>query len=200
VLRNLADRLAGRPVLFHYLRKLPELNYRATKARIAAVRDALGRPRVLDVGCGTGEFAPLFDAGGYVGVDVCEPYVRFARHRSPRHRFECADATTWAWSGPPFDLVLVNGVLHHLDDPTSRAVLRAAAAHGRAGAKLLVIEDVERGDAGVGTRLVHRLDHGQFIRTPGDWEALVSSVCPIERTESYASGLCPCHLMLCRKP
>ena len=197
-LRDRADRLAERPLLFHYLRKLPEMNYRATKVRIAAIRDALGRPRVLDAGCGTGEFAHLFDASTYVGVDVCEPYVRFARRRSPGRRFESADVATWNWDGPPFDLVLVNGVLHHLDDATALGVLRRSAALGRPGATLLVIEDVERRASGIGTRLVHALDHGRFIRTSASWEALVSRVAPVERSESYASGLCPYHLMLCK--
>jgi SAM-dependent methyltransferase len=198
-LRDSVDRLAERPLLFHYLRKLPERNYRATKARIAAVRDALGRPRVLDVGCGTGEFSDLFDAPAYVGVDVWEPYLRFARRRSPGRRFECADAATWKWEGPAFDLVLVNGVLHHLDDATALGVLFASAAFGRPGGTLLVIEDVVRPAAGVGARLVHWLDHGRFIRAAADWEALVSRVVPIERSESYTSGLCPYHLMLGRK-
>jgi SAM-dependent methyltransferase len=195
-LRDAADRLAESPLLFHYLRKLPELNYRATKARIAAVRDALGSPRVLDAGCGTGEFAHLFDASTYVGVDVCEPYVRFARRRSPGRRFECADLASWKWDGPPFDLVLVNGVLHHLDDATALGVLRGSAALGRPGATVLVIEDVDRHGAGLGTRLVHSLDHGHFIRSSTSWEALVSRVVAVERSESYASGLCPYHLML----
>jgi len=198
-LRETGDRLAERPLLFHYLRKLPELNYRATKARIAAVGAALGRPRVLDVGCGTGEFAHLFDASRYVGVDVCEPYLRFARRRSPGRRFELADAARWQWSGPAFDLVLVNGVLHHLGDEAALELLAAAAAHGRPDAALLVIEDVEPVAAGFGTRLVHALDHGRFIRSAADWEALVSRVARIERSESYASGLCPYHLMLGRR-
>ena len=196
-LRDAVDRLASNPLLFHYLRKLPERNYRATKARIAAVRDGLGRPRVLDVGCGTGEFAPLFDEGSYVGVDVCEPYLRFARRRSPGRRFECADAASFGWSGPAFDLVLVNGVLHHLDDETALRVLRASAALAAPAAALLVIEDVDR--PGLGARLVHSLDHGRFIRGSADWEALVSRVVRIERSESYTSGLCPYHLMLGRR-
>jgi SAM-dependent methyltransferase len=198
-LRDRADRLAEHPLLFHYLRKLPEMNYRATKARIAEVRDSLGRPRVVDVGCGTGEFAHLFDAPTYVGVDVYEPYLRFARRRMPGLRFECADAASWKWEGPLFDLVLVNGVLHHLDDATALGVLRGAAAWARPGATLLVIEDVERRASGIGTRLVHSLDHGRFIRSSSDWESLVSRVAPVERSESYASGLCPYHLMLCKK-
>ena len=68
-IRRFADRLAEYPLTFHWLRKVPEANYRATRRRLAAVRDALGKPRVLDLGCGTGEHSALFDPAGYLGLD-----------------------------------------------------------------------------------------------------------------------------------
>jgi SAM-dependent methyltransferase len=200
MLRSLADRLAETPLAFHYLRKLPEWNYRATKARLRALAAELGRPAVLDVGCGTGEFASLFDAAGYQGVDIHPGYVRLARRLNPGHRFDCADMQVWPGAGRRFDLVLVNGVLHHLDDDTARGVLRAGLSHALPGARLVVIEDTEIDAAGVGASVVHALDHGHFIRRADDWVRLVSSVVPIERSESYQSGWCPYHLMLAVAP
>jgi len=196
----LLDRLREAPLWFHYLRKLPELNFRATKARIARVWDRLGRPRVLDVGCGTGEFSSLFDPRGYLGVDESERYVHFARRRNPRHRFECADVIAWPGSGETFGLVLVNGVLHHADDATATAILRAGLAHAAPGARVLVIEDAELPGAGLATRLVHRLDAGDFIRAPEAWRTLVAGVVRIEETDTFTSGVCSYALMLGAKP
>lgn len=197
---GLLDRVAQNPFWFHWLRKLPELNYGATKSRIAAIRDRLGDPRVLDVGCGTGEFAQLFDPRSYLGVDVSERYVRFAERRNPRHGFECSDMLAWESGGRTFDLVLVNGVLHHLDDATASALLRKVVGCGAPGSMLLVIEDVELPDAGLGTRLVHRLDEGEHIRTRDAWQRLVGSVIPIAESSTYVSGVCPYLLMECPKP
>ena len=92
----LADRLAGNPLAFHYLRKLPEFNYQATKARIRRVLGRSGAVRVLDLGCGTGEFAALFEPAGYVGVDIHPGYVRLATRLHPKHRFVCADIRSTA--------------------------------------------------------------------------------------------------------
>ena len=197
--RTFTDRLAENPFWFHWLRKLPEFGYRATKRRIAAIRDRLGTPSVLDVGCGTGEFAHLFHPESYVGVDVSERYIRFAGRRNPRHRFECSDVLTWESGGRTFDLVLVNGVLHHLDDETARGVLCKAASCGAPGATTLVIEDVELPEAGFATRLVHGLDEGEHIRSREAWERLVGSVIPIARASHYTSGVCPYLWMECPK-
>jgi SAM-dependent methyltransferase len=200
MLRGLADRLAESPLAFHYLRKLPELGYHATKRRLRALAAEQREGLVLDAGCGTGEFAPLFDPARYVGVDIHPGFVEFARRHNPRHRFEHADVIAWPGAGEPFAFVLVNGVLHHLDDATARALLQAVLAQARPGATLVVIEDVELPRAGLGARLVHGLDHGHFIRGPDDWTRLVAGLVPIERSESYVSGVCPYQMMVCRRP
>jgi len=198
--RALADRLAESPLAFHYLRKLPELNYRATKDRLRRLLARSRAERVLDLGCGTGEFAGLFGPAGYAGVDVHPGYVRLAARLHPRHRFVCADALAWPGDGAPFDLTLVNGVLHHLDDATARALLGAALRHTRAGGTLVVIEDVDLPRARAASALVHALDHGAHIRTPAEWLRLVGEVVAVEESETYLSGVCPYLLMLGRKP
>ena len=194
--RSLVDRVAEQPLLFHYLRKLPELNYRATKARIRRIAERRSPRRVLDLGCGTGEFAALFAPEGYLGIDVHPGYVALARRLRPRHRFECQDGTRWPGEGVPFDLALVNGVLHHLDDATARALLGAAVRHTRKGGTLVVIEDAEVPDGGPLAGLVHALDHGHFIRTPETWARMVREFVAIEESETYRSGICPYHLMV----
>lgn len=198
MLKRLTHRLADEPFLFHWLRKIPEANYRATKARLAALVERIAPERAIDVGCGTGEFASLFSPEGYLGIDVHPGYTRFASRIHPRHRFVCADVLTWSGDGQLFDLALTNGVLHHHDDATARSLLRAALEQTRPGGRLVVIED-----AHVPRRpfaaLVHALDEGDFVRTPEAWMELVNGCARIEHAESFVSGVCPYHLMVARK-
>jgi len=212
---GLADRLAETPATFHWLRKLPEANYRETKRRISQVRDELaarfprseptasGEPRslrVLDLGCGTAEYAELFDPARYLGVDIHPGYIAFAQRRRPAHRFVVADVRSWTGEAERFDLVMVNGVLHHLDDQGVAEFLATAKGLTKPGGTLLVIEDVDLADPPLGTRLVHLLDHGDHIRDAARWETLVSAASPIARSETYVSGICPYHLMVCPQP
>jgi SAM-dependent methyltransferase len=200
------NRLAESPWWFHYLRKIPELNYQATRKRLRRVvaslgssRDEPSRPGVLDVGCGTGEFCDLFDPGTYVGVDIYQSYVDFARRRRPKYRFECADMATWSGGGRTFEMVLINGVLHHLDEEKALAVLHNAVAHAATSGTVVVIEDVDLPAAGWGTRLVHRLDYGGYIRGVDAWDTLLSRGMTIRATDVYRSGLCMYYFVIGRR-
>ena len=86
-----------------------------------------GEPRVLDIGCGIGQYASL-TAGTYLGLDLNCRYVEHARRRrgDDRHAFRCADAAELLAEGARFDLVLMVDLLHHLADEPAASVLAAA--------------------------------------------------------------------------
>ena len=74
-----------------------------------------GKCSVLDLGCGPGTNTINFKGIDYLGVDINESYITYARHRFDRP-FLVADVTTTFLTGRHFDLVLVNSLFHHLDD------------------------------------------------------------------------------------
>lgn len=101
----------------------PLVRWLASEARRG--HDELGAYRVLDVGCGTKPYEPLFApyATSYIGVDPFE---------NPRAELRGSVEAIPAEDGS-FDIVLCNQVLEHCDDPV-RAVQelrRVTAARGR---------------------------------------------------------------------
>ena len=86
---------------------------------------ALGRYRVLDVGCGAKPYEPLFSpyADAYVGVDPVD---------NPRADLK-GSVEDLPVEDASFDVVLCNQVLEHCDDPALavRELRRVTAARGR---------------------------------------------------------------------
>src|SRR5437764_2089726 len=70
--------------------------------------------RILDVGCGPGTNAAHFGGLDYLGLDLNPKYIDRARRKFDSE-FKVADVTTYAFDRK-FDFVLMNSLLHHLND------------------------------------------------------------------------------------
>lgn len=91
------------------------MRFRAVERMIAPLRVT----SVLDVGCGTGDYAQLFDPARvrYLGVDLSEKMVAECKRLFPQHRFAVADGDAIDQPDNSVDLVLSIGVLEYLPDP-----------------------------------------------------------------------------------
>ena len=108
---------------------------------LALARSALrtGSPRMLDVGCGPGEFSVMCARLGFdvYGVDVSSENVRRARELAAKYHFD--DRTHFAegvaehldFQNDFFDVVLGIDILHHIDiEPTARELHRVLKPGG----------------------------------------------------------------------
>ncbi len=96
--------------------------------------------RILDAGCGTGQFALLLGLKDrrVLGVDFSQASLDKAEHlrrrlRIENTRFQQADLLDLDLPPASFDYVFCNGVLHHTPDPERgfRNIARTLAPHGK---------------------------------------------------------------------
>jgi len=130
--------------------------------------------RVLDLGCGPGDILRYLPACDYVGVDIDPGYVEAAQKRyGPRGTFRCLPVEDFVVAEPAsFDLVMANGVLHHLDDEQAAAMLRVAAGALKPGGRLVTLDGCfVPGQSWVAKALL-RMDRGKFVRERPAYEAL----------------------------
>ncbi len=140
--------------------------------------------RVLDVACGPGTNAKYFRGGEYVGVDINEEYVRYARRRYGC-RFVAADVVTSPLpDATTYDCILVNSFLHHLDDAGVRTVLlklrELVAPDGAIHLFELVLPD-----RGGPARWLARWDRGKHARPLEAWRELFAGVFTLDAFDPY---------------
>lgn len=79
---------------------------------------------VLDYGCGKGEDAMGFLANGanLIGIDISSAYIDQCREKAislnfpeDKYSFHVMDAHKLEFDDDTFDLIIGNGILHHLD-------------------------------------------------------------------------------------
>jgi SAM-dependent methyltransferase len=115
-------------------------------ARVKAIRDYLDlRPgaRVIDIGCGPGYILKHLPQGiDYVGLDIDQPSIDYARaHFGSRGRFERRffDGDAVNDLGPA-DVVMMNGVMHHIGDGDLAATLGHVKAALKPGGVLFTLD------------------------------------------------------------
>lgn len=182
------SRWLSKPAVSMVLRKTVELNFHTQKKLITQYFLPMSAgDRVLDIGCGSGEFSSLFPPHQYVGIDVDKENLAYARKRFAGE-FLHADATRLPFPDASFSHVLIMGMLHHLNDADAAAALGEAARVVKPKGLILIMEDTV--SARPLTRVLHRIDQGAFIRTYEEWKTLIGAHFKIEEDFTFYNSIC----------
>ncbi len=181
-MRSITGALLERPSIYR-LWQAPFA--RAKLAPFLRHNDTSGLRRVLDVGCGPGTNAPHFENVDYLGVDINPLYIAYAKQRFGG-RFEVADAAELAMSRTErFDCILVNSLLHHLDDPQVASLLGRLRSCIAEGGSIHVLELLAPTGSGVDA-LLAKADRGRFSRPRARWQELIGEFFEPILVEPYA--------------
>jgi 2-polyprenyl-3-methyl-5-hydroxy-6-metoxy-1,4-benzoquinol methylase len=103
-----------------YFLKYDETPWYPIWKKIAARIKELGSTKILDIGCGPGQFADclLNEIGlvSYVGIDFSSAAISFAEELSLPVSFVVADATDYDYSQIEYDVVVTTEFLEHIHD------------------------------------------------------------------------------------
>lgn len=200
MLHKLRDYLALQPIFFSFLREIIEMNFRRQKSiiRETIAKNSDGK-KILDIGCGTGAFARLFDKNNYFGIDILPAYIEHAKKNCPGN-FRVMDAADLKFPDEYFDRILIMAVLHHLSDEDSDKVIREAKRVLKPDGRILIMENskIPRLENAL-VLFIQKLDKGEFIRTPEKYEKIVIPHLEIQNKTEFRNGACVYFSMLLKK-
>jgi len=130
---------------------------------------------VLDIGCGTGDaLRYLRDFGRYVGADIDDVAIQFARRRfghRERVEFECKLFTEEDMQAVSPSHVVMAGLLHHLSDEEAQRLLGMVLRSPHL--RRVVTQDIVFLPRAPVNNLFARLDRGRYCRRQEAYEQLV---------------------------
>jgi SAM-dependent methyltransferase len=130
---------------------------------------------IVDIGCGTGTILDYLPESRYLGLDANPAYIGTATalhgSRGEFRVLNVVDATLPDIEGQA-DIVIMCGVLHHLNDDEARYSVALAHSLLKPGGRLVTIDGVFHGQQGILRRLVVSLDRGRFVRSAQGYLAL----------------------------
>lgn len=169
---------------FHYGR-IP--TYFGTVPRVEAVLALASGESLLDVGCGTGLFAPVA-RGTYVGIDTARAYLRFGQRRAENgtHFFVAMSVLDLGFAPRTFDKAIVVNLVHHLD---AAAVDQLLIELNRIVRRKVVLMDAAPEAANRFERFLLRHDRGDYIRDRAALRALLGRHFEIESEDVCHNAL-----------
>jgi 2-polyprenyl-3-methyl-5-hydroxy-6-metoxy-1,4-benzoquinol methylase len=125
--------------------------------------------RILDIGCGPGDVLEYMPACEYVGIDHNPKYIEAAQARfGNKGKFKCQDVSDVIVSEPhSYDIVMANGLLHHLDDREAAHLLSMANSTLKPGGYLVTFDGCFTPRQSLVKQFLLRMDRGKHVR----WEA-----------------------------
>lgn len=138
--------------------------------------------KVIDIGCGPGDIvAYLPDNIEYVGFDISPEYIETAQKKWG-HRATFVVGTPSEMKRQldnrlcGANLVMCNGVLHHLDDQETLDVFELAKSILAPGGRFICLEPVHLVHESWLSKWVMNRDRGQHVRQEKQWKELASQV------------------------
>ncbi len=136
--------------------------------------------RILDIGCGPGNIVDYLPSVDYVGFDINQQYIDLAIKKFGRQAaFYCQSITPkviqkYGWSGS-FDIVLANGVIHHLNDHEAIQLFEIASKAMKPEGRLVTHDLCYIDNQSALSRFLCDKDRGQYVRKPVGYVDLASN-------------------------
>ena len=132
--------------------------------------------RILDIGCGTADILAYLPAPlRYVGFDASSRYIEAAKTRfGDRGEFYCQEVNEMNIEAiGEFDVVMANGVLHHLSDAEVEKLCRVSVKALKPGGRLITHDPCYSDEQSSLARYIISQDRGQNVRRGEEYAALL---------------------------
>jgi SAM-dependent methyltransferase len=151
-------------------------------ARIIILNELLKKNQsiktVIDIGCGPGHISTIFNNNiNYLGFDTNQKYIDYANKKFNSHgRFYCEEFNDKSIKNEnKVDLIMLNGLLHHLDDDYAIKLLKTASNALNKDGILVTLDGVYHKNQSKFSKYLLDNDRGNYVRTEEKYRSLMTS-------------------------
>ncbi len=169
-------RILEHPLIYQYFQQSGGFFGARLKSQRAFLPMKAGA-RIADIGCGPGFISKYLPSGiSYFGFDTDAAYIAYANSKfgSKGRFFHRPFDESAVRDHGPFDIVMMNGVLHHLSDDEAHRILKVVRPALREGGRLFTLDGCYTEGQSPIARLLLDHDRGRHVRTEEGYRALIA--------------------------
>jgi len=143
--------------------------------------------RFLDIGCGTGDIIKHLPDIDYIGFDMNKNYIDSAKKRFGKYgTFLCKKLSNAILNEfSLFDIVLADGILHHLDDSEALQLFEFAYKLLKKTGRLITKDGCYINEQSKIVKFILSKDRGYHVRTKEDYLSLATKFFPNVKVSIY---------------
>jgi 2-polyprenyl-3-methyl-5-hydroxy-6-metoxy-1,4-benzoquinol methylase len=161
-----------KPILYNLIQLF--FSHRKMKVLLTTELLASHKKRVLDIGCGTGQSIEFLPECKYTGFDISIEYLTAAKKtHGTSFNFVLSSIEEFNYEQhAPLDIVLLIGVLHHLNDQQIKSFYKTIKTYMNEDSFLLSVDPCFVKNQRKLARFLVSLDRGDYIRTIPEYQNL----------------------------
>lgn len=182
-LRAVIKSIFDRPFFYTVIRRIALFG--DDKRPVVQALDMEDTDRILDVGCGAGDYAGIVrERGYYLGVDSHPDFIRAAKNRFTGKNIDFAAGDILKLDIPDksFDKAILVFVMHHINDEGCERLLEKLSRVVKK--RCVIVENINCRYHFI-NNLLCRLDRGEFIRPLEHQKRLIGRYFEIEGIKYY---------------
>jgi SAM-dependent methyltransferase len=168
------SKLLNSPAMLNRIQWVVSLGKQCNKEWLREAMKPNIQDSVLDVGCGTGRYADLFNCN-YTGIDSNPEYIAYAQ-KAHKGKFLSMEANQLEFPDSTFHYVFCVGLLHHMNDNMAAVTFKEMKRVCRAGGRIVILEPIyPTNKLNIFGYIICRCDRGKFIRYVNDLAHILSN-------------------------
>lgn len=162
-IKALRDKLMEQPLAYKFVQAtLAGQGHKAIKSYLKKQIPKQAK-KILDQGCGTGEYALLF-GDRYTGVDINPDYIKHAGGKYPG-KFVVGSATKMPFKDNLFEVCFAVGLHHHLSDSMAKKAFKESLRVVKKNGKVVVVDAMlPKNPLNFPGLILRKMDRGGHVR------------------------------------
>ena len=165
IIQKIIDTTFKNPTFSTFFRKKFQNNFISEKGVV--MKYIVGNQgRVLDFGCGSGDFCSLINKNFYYGVDIDDRFIKYAKKVHKEYNFiKVIKDHNLPFSNNYFKKILALGVFHHISDEGVNNILKDFDRMLLPNGEIIIIDQLHHtGQENLLAKIMVKHDRGKFLR------------------------------------